>query len=186
MHVHTFNIQGKLSIVQVQGVQPYLLEPISQNIVPNKTAMTAVKRNLTAVYGGFLQYDKFCFQRQALHCVKKGCEYRVGKNKSSEPGGGVLNSSIMFLFLLNAIHNTKLPIRSRNVKPRLTWLTDRLTSFPNDPLIRSSIWKIDTTDWCRQLGCQLRFSSLPVQFRLLVCLREVNLESCFVLWWSHL
>jgi len=47
----------------------YLLVPRSQNIVPNNKAMINVKNNLTALYGGFLQYDKFCFHRQAMHCV---------------------------------------------------------------------------------------------------------------------
>jgi len=33
----------------------YVLEPRSQNIVPNIKAMEMVKRNRTAVYGGFRQ-----------------------------------------------------------------------------------------------------------------------------------
>jgi len=55
---------------------------------------------LTAVYGGFLQYDILCFHRQAKHCVRKVCEYSVGKDRSVEPSGGVLNSFIKVLFLL--------------------------------------------------------------------------------------
>lgn len=44
-------------------------------MVPNNKAMITVKKNLTAVYEGFLQYDNFCFQRQAMHCVGKDLEY---------------------------------------------------------------------------------------------------------------
>ena len=81
----------------------YLLEPISQNIVPNNRAMNVVNKSLTALYGGFRQYDRFCFQRQAIHWVKKDCEYFVGKYKSLEPAGGVPSSLIKALFLLIVI-----------------------------------------------------------------------------------
>lgn len=57
----------------------YLLVPRSQNIVPNIKAITVVKKILTAVYGGFLQYDKCCFHRHAMHCTMKDWEYCVGK-----------------------------------------------------------------------------------------------------------
>ena len=36
-------------------------------MVPNKSAMMTVNIILTAVYDGFLQYDNFCFHRQARH-----------------------------------------------------------------------------------------------------------------------
>jgi len=45
----------------------YYLPPRSQNIVPNIRAVTVVERNLTAVYGGFRQYDQCCFHKQAIH-----------------------------------------------------------------------------------------------------------------------
>jgi len=35
-----------------------------------------------------------------MHCVRKDCEYWVGKYKSLDPGGGVLSSLIKALFLL--------------------------------------------------------------------------------------
>jgi len=70
-------------------------------MVPNIKAMTVVDNSLTALYGGFRQYDQCCFHRQAMHWVKKDCEYRVGKYRSFEPGGGALSSSIKALFLLN-------------------------------------------------------------------------------------
>jgi hypothetical protein len=60
---------------------------------------------LTAVYGGFLQYDILCFHRQAKHCVRKVCEYSVGKDRSVEPSGGVLSSFIKVLFLLKMQEN---------------------------------------------------------------------------------
>lgn len=78
----------------------YLFLPTPQNIVPNNSAITTVKKKFTAIYGGFLQHDKRCFQRQAKHCITKDCEYLVGNNKSLEPSWGVLNSFIKFLFLL--------------------------------------------------------------------------------------
>ena len=78
----------------------YLFLPTPQNIVPNNRAITVVQKYLTAVYGGFLQYDILCFHRQAKHCVRKVCEYSVGKDRSVEPSGGVLNSFIKVLFLL--------------------------------------------------------------------------------------
>lgn len=81
----------------------YLLEPISQNIVPNNKAMIVVNKSLTALYGGFRQYDRCCFQRQAMHWVMKVCEYFVGKYKSLKPVVGVLSSLIKALFLLNVI-----------------------------------------------------------------------------------
>jgi hypothetical protein len=99
----------------------YLLEPISQNIVPNIKAVNVVNRSLTAPYGGFRQYDKCCFHRQAIHWVKKGCEYCVGKYKSFEPGRGVLSSLIKALFLLNqspcriSYYRTEVYINSGNL-----------------------------------------------------------------------
>lgn len=45
----------------------YVLDPRFQNIDPNIRAMTVVKRNLTAVYGGFRQYDQCCFHKHAMH-----------------------------------------------------------------------------------------------------------------------
>lgn len=53
----------------------YLFLPIPQNMVPNKSATAIVKRYLTTIQGGFLQYDRCCFHRQANHCVRKSCEY---------------------------------------------------------------------------------------------------------------
>jgi len=78
----------------------YVFLPMSQKTVPNTKAMINVKKNLTAVYAGFLQYDKRCFHRHARHCIMKGCEYLVGKCRSLEPGGGMLSSLIKALFLL--------------------------------------------------------------------------------------
>lgn len=57
----------------------YLLEPRFQNIVPNINAVKAVNESLTALYAGFRQYDRFCFQRQAKNCVKNDCGYWVWK-----------------------------------------------------------------------------------------------------------
>lgn len=65
--------------------------------------MTVVNKSLTALYGGFRQYDRCCFQRQAIHWVKKDCECCVVKYKSLEPSGGVLSSLIKSLFLLKVI-----------------------------------------------------------------------------------
>jgi hypothetical protein len=79
----------------------YLLVPRFQNIVPNIKAINAVNNSLTAVYLGFLQYDKFCFHRQAMNWVKNGWEYRVGKYKSFEPAAGVLIPLINALFVLS-------------------------------------------------------------------------------------
>jgi hypothetical protein len=81
----------------------YNLDPRSQNIVPNIKAIKVVKRNLTAVYGGFLQYDQCCFHKQAIHCVTNDVEYFVGKQRSVEPGAGVLNPAMSALFLLNYV-----------------------------------------------------------------------------------
>jgi hypothetical protein len=69
-------------------------------MVPKMRAMTVVKKILVAVYDGFLQYDLCCFHKQAMYCVVKGCEYWFGKNRSLDPGGGVLSSLIKALFLL--------------------------------------------------------------------------------------
>jgi hypothetical protein len=48
-------------------------------MVPKSRAITVVEKNRTALYWGFLQYDRFCFQRHAKHCVKKDLECSVGK-----------------------------------------------------------------------------------------------------------
>lgn len=85
-------------------VVAYVLVPRSQNSVPNINAMTVVKRNLTAVYGGLRQYDKCCFHKQAWHWVKNGWEYWVGKYSSFVLGAGLLKSWIRALFLLNKCH----------------------------------------------------------------------------------
>lgn len=74
-------------------------------MVPNRRATMVVKKNLTAVYGGFLQYDKCCFHRHAMHCTGNDCEYWVGKYRSLEPAGGMLRSFIKLLFLLK-LQNT--------------------------------------------------------------------------------
>jgi hypothetical protein len=52
----------------------FIFFPRFKNIVPKMRAITVVKKILVAVYDGFLQYDLCCFHRQAMHCVKKGCE----------------------------------------------------------------------------------------------------------------
>jgi len=44
----------------------------------------------TKLYEGVLQYDKFCFQRQALNCSQNFCGYRVGKLRLLVPKGGIL------------------------------------------------------------------------------------------------
>jgi ABC-type arginine transport system ATPase subunit len=65
--------------------------------------MIVVNKSLTALYGGFRQYDRCCFHRQAIHWVKKDCECCVVKYKSLEPSGGTLSSLIKVLFLLKVI-----------------------------------------------------------------------------------
>jgi len=72
----------------------YNCSPLFQKIRPNNNPMDIVKMNRAQLYGGFLQYDQYCFQKQALNCIKNGWEYFVGKNKSLEPGVGVLISWI--------------------------------------------------------------------------------------------
>jgi len=78
----------------------YTLPPRSQKMVPRRRAIMVVKKNLTVLYGGLLQYDRFIFHRQAMHCVMDERGYLVGKYRSLEPGAGWLNSFIKALFLL--------------------------------------------------------------------------------------
>lgn len=86
----------------------YIFEPRSQKIVPNIRDMKIVKLNLTAVYEVFRQYDQCCFQRQAMHWVRNGWEYCVGKYKSFVPGWGTLSSLIRALFLLQICTKSKI------------------------------------------------------------------------------
>lgn len=44
--------------------------PKSQDNDPSNTAVKVVKKNLTAVYAGFCQYDHRCFHKQAINWVK--------------------------------------------------------------------------------------------------------------------
>ena len=96
----------KLDFIARVVVIAYTFFPSLQKMVPNIRAMTVVKKILVAVYDGLRQYDLCCFHRQAMHCVMKGCEYLVGKNKSFEPGGGLLSSLIKALFLLQQFPST--------------------------------------------------------------------------------
>ncbi|KAJ9553694.1 LOW QUALITY PROTEIN: hypothetical protein OSB04_017739 [Centaurea solstitialis] len=52
-------------------------------IIPNMIPITVVIKNRTALYCVCLQYDKRCFHKQALHCVKNDREYFVGKRRIS-------------------------------------------------------------------------------------------------------
>jgi len=74
--------------------------PKFKKMVLNMRATTVVKKILVAVYEGFLQYDLFCFHRQAMHCAWKDCEYWVGKYESFDLRGGLLSSLTKALFLL--------------------------------------------------------------------------------------
>lgn len=49
-------------------VELYLFDPTSQNIEPSTKAQNVVKRNLTALYCGDLQYTTNCFLRQSQNC----------------------------------------------------------------------------------------------------------------------
>ena len=92
----------------------YTFLPKLKKMVPNTKPISVVKKILVAVYDGFLQYDLCCFHRQAMHCMMKDCEYCVGKYKSLDPGGGVLNSLTKFLFFLqwcNPTGNVKMEHR---------------------------------------------------------------------------
>ena len=131
---------------------------MSQNMVPNNKAMTVVKKSLTAVYGGFLQYDRCCFQRQALHWLMNDCEYFVGKFKSGEPGGAILRSLIMSLFLLSA---------------------SKLCSFIVN---HKSYW------WCEcHMHLAFKFDKyIPIQVRVFVNFSKVNLECSFLCLWGDL
>lgn len=84
----------------IDSIRTYFLKPRSQNNEPHIRARTVVKKNLTAVYCGFRQYDLCCFHKQAKHWTRKDCEYCVGKYMSLESGAGLLSSSISALFLL--------------------------------------------------------------------------------------
>jgi hypothetical protein len=67
------------SLIFIRMRRKYLLVPRSQNMVPKSRAIIVVEKKRTALYWGFLQYDRFCFQRHAKHCVKKDLECLVGK-----------------------------------------------------------------------------------------------------------
>lgn len=66
----------------------YLFEPISQNTVPNIKALTVVKNSLMALYGGLLQYTRFCFHKHRKNWDNRFCEYMVSNFSGSEPAGG--------------------------------------------------------------------------------------------------
>lgn len=45
----------------------YVFSPLFQKISPKRVPTTMVKKSRMALYGGFLQYDQCCFQKQALN-----------------------------------------------------------------------------------------------------------------------
>jgi hypothetical protein len=94
-------------------------------MVPKSRAIIVVEKNRTALYWGFLQYDRFCFQRHAKHCVKKDLECLVGKQRAPEPAGGVLSSCIKALFLLCNV-NIKLQLVLQQALLSRRW---RLVSY---------------------------------------------------------
>lgn len=88
----------------------YYISPLFQKIKPNINPMAIVKMNRTELYAGFLQYDQYCFQKQAFNCTKNGWEYLVGKNKLLEPGVGVLASLISSWILLRNVNIKKIKL----------------------------------------------------------------------------
>lgn len=135
----------------------YLSEPRFQNTVPNIKAMNVVNISLTAVYFGFRQYDKCCFQRQAMNWVKNDWEYWVGKCKSFEPGAGVLSSLINVLFVLNVIKivvSAKIQLRLQNFE-KFIWVSALTTigffRLQQDTVIvsRNVLWESCYT--CRKM-----------------------------------
>lgn len=68
--------------------EAYLLVPMSQNMVPNMKAHMIVKNILIALYGGLLQYTRFCFHKHLRNCAHVFCEYIVSNFNGFEPGGG--------------------------------------------------------------------------------------------------
>lgn len=77
-----------------------MVEPIFQNTIPNIIDTANVFRNLTTLCSEFFQYAHLCFQRQAMHCALKFCQYLGGKCRSSVFGAGFPISSIRSRFSL--------------------------------------------------------------------------------------
>lgn len=148
--------------------------------------MKVVNNSLTALYGGFRQYDQCCFHRQAIHWVKNDCEYCVGKYKSFEPGGGVHNSLIKVLFLLDQSP------RTINCYKTGVWIKQRklLRDFNSFPFELKGISKsliliilsISTTT--RKVSFIIVI--LPIKFWALVYFSEVHPKSCFLSCWTNL
>lgn len=67
--IYLFFLISTQLYVQVSWMTAYVLEPRSQNIVPNIKAVKIVKKSLTPLYLVLRQYDLYCFHRQAVYCV---------------------------------------------------------------------------------------------------------------------
>jgi hypothetical protein len=74
------------AMVYIHGVYVALRQYNAPKAI-HETVMNTIR---TRLYEGVLQYDKHCFQRQALNCSRNLCGYCVGKWRSLAPGGGML------------------------------------------------------------------------------------------------
>lgn len=59
----SFQRQEKKTVLRSPD-EIYLFEPMSQKTEPKISALNVVKKILTALYCGLLQYTRFCFHRQ--------------------------------------------------------------------------------------------------------------------------
>lgn len=62
--------------------------------MPNIKAAIAVKYILMALYGGLLQYTRFCFHKHKPNWDNVFREYRVSNISGFDPAGGCSNSKI--------------------------------------------------------------------------------------------
>lgn len=78
-----------LSLMTNENIkEAYLFEPTSQNMVPNNKALIMVNIILIALYGGLLQYTRFCFHKHLTNCDHVFCENNVSNFNGCEPAGG--------------------------------------------------------------------------------------------------
>jgi len=72
------------------NILTYNFIPCFQKRTANTVDEITINIMRVKLYEGLLQYDKYCFHRQALNCPQPFCGKRVGKCKSVESGGGLL------------------------------------------------------------------------------------------------
>lgn len=71
-----------------------------RNNTANTIEDTSTNVIRTELYEGLLQYDKYCFHKQALNCTQKFWAKQVGKLSCFESADGMLNRSTRAIFSL--------------------------------------------------------------------------------------